>query len=164
MPCPLLRHASRAVLGAALALTLLPAGAGASRIERLGWLAGCWANADRADGSGEIWMAPAAGSMFGVGRSIRDAKLRAFEFMSIREDDAGRLAFDALPSGQAATRFDERGLDDDGVVFENAGHDFPQRVSYRRLGDGRALGRIEGTLDGQTKQIDFPLRRVDCPR
>jgi hypothetical protein len=44
-------------------------------------------------------------------------------------------------------------------VFENAGHDFPQRIIYTRLADGGLLARIEGVMDGQARGIDFRFAR-----
>ncbi|WP_309639315.1 hypothetical protein, partial [Methylibium sp.] len=51
----------------------------------------------------------------------------------------------------------------DGIVFENPLHDFAQRISYRLLGDGSLLARIEGERRGRTRAVEFPMRRVDCP-
>ena len=48
-------------------------------------------------------------------------------------------------------------------MFENAAHDFPQRVGYRVAGGDSLLAWIEGTRDGQVRRIEFPYRRVACP-
>jgi hypothetical protein len=47
------------------------------------------------------------------------------------------------------------------VVFENAAHDFPQRIIYKRSGE-KMIGRIEGLTNGKLKGIDFPYARVRC--
>jgi hypothetical protein len=41
------------------------------------------------------------------------------------------------------------------VVFENAGHDFPQRIIYRRNADGTMTARIEGSTNGRQRGVDF---------
>lgn len=149
-----------------LALGLLLAtapstGAETAPIERLAWLSGCWASDGRDAGSGECWLAPAGGTMFGVSRTVRGDRTVAFEHLSIRETEPGHLAYVASPSGQSETTFAMVELTDDRVVFENPDHDFPQRIIYRRLEGGRLLARIEGTLNGNERAIDFPMTKTN---
>jgi hypothetical protein len=49
------------------------------------------------------------------------------------------------------------------VTFENAKHDFPQRIVYRRHGRDSLIARIEGVRNGRVRGIDFPYARVACP-
>jgi hypothetical protein len=42
-------------------------------------------------------------------------------------------------------------------VFENPGHDFPQRLIYRRDGD-RLTARIEGQAGGRTRTVEWAYR------
>lgn len=44
------------------------------------------------------------------------------------------------------------------VVFENAAHDFPQRILYWREGDD-LVARIEGTMRGQPRQQEWRFSR-----
>jgi hypothetical protein len=152
--------------GVALLGALLATGALAQAADRLAdvaWLAGCWAAVGAEAGSGEQWMAPAGGTMFGVGRTVRQQRTVSYEFMQIRADAQGRLHFVARPSGQPEASFAAKGVTASEVVFENPAHDFPQSVIYRHTGPDSALGRIEGLLNGQPRAIDFPLRRERCP-
>jgi hypothetical protein len=48
------------------------------------------------------------------------------------------------------------------VVFENKEHDFPQRIIYRLVANGKLLGRIEGVVDGAERSADFPMTRTNC--
>ena len=52
------------------------------------------------------------------------------------------------------------------VVFENAAHDFPQRVIYERDGDV-LKARIEGDMGGQQQAMAWEYRKADlnarCP-
>jgi len=134
----------------------------AASISDIEWLAGCWSSRGGEAGSEEHWLAPAGGSMLGVGRTIVGGKTVAHEFMQIHETAPGQLAFIARPSGQAEATFSLARLGKDEVVFENLAHDFPQRVIYRRQGD-KLEARIEGTEDGRVKGIDFPMDRTACP-
>lgn len=144
-----------------LAVTPLPVAASAD-VSRLSWLAGCWARDGAETGSVEHWLQPAGGSLLGLGRTVKAGKTIEHEFMQIRAASNGELAFTALPSGQSETTFTLLRLSDAEVVFENLAHDFPQRVIYRRDGDTRLLGRIEGMRKGVLRGVDFPMRRISC--
>jgi hypothetical protein len=131
-------------------------------VAELSWMAGCWRQENGARVIDEVWMAPAGGLMLGTGRTVNNGRVVEFEFMHIRED-AGRIVFTARPSGQQEASFTMSKGAPREVVFENLAHDFPQRVIYRRDGD-TLTGRIEGTQNGKAASVDYPLRRVECPR
>lgn len=144
--------AASAVPAAPRALTLAP----------LQWLAGCWASEIDEPGSGEVWLPAAGGTMLGMARTLKGGRTVQFEFMQLRESATG-LVFVAHPSGQAGTRFAALEASETSAVFENPGHDFPQRVIYRLLPDGRLAARIEGLRNGELRAVDFPMRRGPCP-
>jgi hypothetical protein len=145
----------------ALALTASAVGA-ESEIERLAWLAGCWASDGGEPGSEERWMPLAGGTMLGVGRTVRQGKTVAFEFMEIRHLPDGKLAFIAHPSGQDTAVFTAQRVSDSEVVFENPEHDFPQRVAYAKDGESKLRARIEGNEGGALRVIEFPMSRTSC--
>lgn len=149
----------------ALWLLVVPAlatTAGTTSIDELKWLAGCWATDNAETGTGEQWMQPAGGSMNGMARVVRSGQESSFEFMRITESDDGGLVFTAMPSGQSAADFTLIDIGPHKVVFENANHDFPQRVIYLLEDNNRLIGRIEGVIDGDQRSIDFPMTRIAC--
>ena len=99
--------------------------------------------------------------MVGLSRTVRGDELVTYELVVIRER-GDRLVYVAHPSGQPSAEFLSTSLSEGSVVFENPGHDFPQRIGYRR--QGPSLGAwIEGTKDGQARRVEFPYRRAACP-
>lgn len=106
-------------------------------------------------------MPPRAGSMLGVGRTTRGDKLIDHEYVVLTERD-GRLAYEAHPSGQATATFTSKPITGREVVFEDAAHDFPQRVGYKSTGPGQLLAWIEGTSGGKTRRVEFTYRIVNC--
>lgn len=147
---------------AMLAALLFAGGAQAATLDQLRWLQGCWRSAGGEAGSQEQWMGPAGGSMLGSSRTIKGGKTVNFEFMQLRENEPGKLVFIAQPSGAAPTSFALLREADGELVFENAGHDFPQRVIYQRDGANGLRARIEGVIKGKPKGIDFPMQRISC--
>lgn len=134
-----------------------PRAQSAARIEDMAWLAGCWSQTQANGRSEEHWLPPAGGAMLGLSRTIRDGRMTEFEFLSIREVD-GKLSYVAIPSRQQETAFALARFAPTELVFENAAHDFPQRVIYRKVADGLAA-RIEGVVGGKSRSVDFPFER-----
>ncbi|HEY0686825.1 MAG TPA: DUF6265 family protein [Steroidobacter sp.] len=157
-----LAGAGRALLVGFGAMTSVNAVAAEADIASLAWLAGCWQSEKGEPGSGEHWLPPAGGAMFGVSRTVKNGKTVEFEFVQLRVNADGKLVFIALPSGQKEATFVASALDDRSVTFENPQHDFPQKVIYRLQPDGRLVARIEGTRGGALRGVDFPMKRVAC--
>ena len=126
------------------------------------WMAGCWAGDFGEPGTTEQWMAPAGESMLGMSRTVKKGRTVEHEFLQIRPDAAGRLAYIAKPHNQAEASFPLKTAGDKSVVFENLEHDFPQRILYRAEGADRLMARIEGERGGKLRGVDFAMRRVAC--
>ena len=144
-----------------LALILAASLAGPpATIDQMAWLQGCWTQTKPNGVVEERWMGPGGGVMLGMGRTLKDGKLRDYEYTRIVEAD-GSLAYMAEPSGQEKATFPLKSLTPDMAVFENPAHDFPQRVIYRRLGADQIVARIEGQIGGRAKSVDFPYKRCE---
>ena len=139
-----------------------------AKLTDLGWLAGCW-EASKPDTGfmlSEQWMKPEGeGMMIGMGRTILE-RVRPWtgEFMRIEQSGDG-LTFFAKPKvNNEETRFKMIRMSDSEVAFENLAHDFPQRVIYRLTKADLLTPSIEGTINGKSKAIEFPMQRVPCSR
>lgn len=130
-------------------------------INQLVWLAGHWRMEKAGRVVDEQWMAPAAGVMLGMSRTVAKGKVIEHEFVQIREGPGGDLYYIARPSGQKEAAFRILSLTDNEIVFENKEHDFPQKISYRRNSDGSLLAAIEGPgIDGAVRRNEFHYQRV----
>jgi len=145
-----------------LAAAAIPAHGDDGVLPRVAWLAGCWRSVGGEPGSAEHWMPVAGGTMLGMARTVRRGRTVEHEFMQIRETADGRLVYVAQPSRQPMAEFTSIRIGDAEVVFENAEHDFPQRILYRLEGEGRLQARIEGNVKGVAKGVDFPMQRASC--
>lgn len=154
---------SRFTFVATLALLVAPyVSASESQLEKLKWLAGCWASESGEPGSGEQWSSLAGSTMLGVGRTIRKGKTVEHEFLQVRLDAEGKVVYIALPSHQKEATFVASSIGEGTATFENPAHDFPQRILYRALPEDRLVVRIEGVRGGTMRGIDFPMNRVQC--
>ncbi len=129
-------------------------------VQRVAWLQGCWELTTPERVVEEQWMAPRAGSMMGMSRTVRGGKLAAYEMVVIREEGQG-LAYEAHPSGQPVATFLSTAISGSRVVFENPSHDFPQQVGYE-LKEATLVGWIAGTQNGKPRRVEFPYRRGRC--
>ncbi len=148
-----------------LVAVVRPIAAQSSSVSRLAWISGCWQGRSPTRGTviDEQWMTPRAGTMLGMSRTVRgDSVVTEFEHLRITSHGAG-ATYHAEPSGQPPADFTAARVSDTLVVFENLTHDFPQRVIYRRRGADSLLARIEGTVGGRGRAVDFPYARVPCP-
>jgi hypothetical protein len=99
--------------------------------------------------------------MLGMGRTMRGDTLVEYEHVRIFERD-GKLVYAAHPSGQEPAEFVSTTLNDSTVIFENPGHDFPQRVAYHRLGSDSLAASVEGVSRGKQRTVSFPYERSVC--
>lgn len=130
-------------------------------LQKLAWLAGCWAPDGAEPGSVEHWLPLAGDTLLGLSRTVKRGRTTGHEFMQIRRNAAGRIEFIATVGEQKPVAFALVSLSETEAQFENPAHDFPQRVVYA-LEQGVLKARIEGQTQGRSKRIDFAMRRIRC--
>lgn len=158
-------HAFRTAVLTAVIIAAAPhrlSAQGVDDIRKLAWIAGCWEQRAGSRLTQEQWMAPAGGLMLGMSRTLASDAVREWEQLRI-EVQAGVVTYIAQPSGQALAAFKATSVSDTAVVFENPQHDFPTKISYRKVGSDSLWARTEGPRNGQLRGIDFPMRRGRCP-
>lgn len=157
------------ILAAALFFAPL---AEAQTLSQLSWLKGCWRTAAPAEAESgavitEVWVAPPMPAMLGYAYTIGEGQVQGWEQTRIEMID-GWPHFVAMPNGGTPVRFRLRDpndmihLDDqpDGfATFENADHDYPQRVTYARYGN--RLHASTSDINGGNR-IEFEYRRISC--
>jgi len=133
----------KTIFGAALVLLLMAQAAPRTRVDDLGWISGHWQTADGV--TEEDWTAPRAGQMLGTGRTIRDGRVREYEFLRLQADVDGVPVYWGAPNGAAPVGFRLTEAGPSSATFDNPGHDYPQRIRYRR--DGEALVATISAID-----------------
>lgn len=125
------------------------------------WMVGCWERTTRTGKGVELWSAPRAGMMMGVAYTVTDTSVREQEQLRIWAS-ADTLVYEAHPSSQARTLFKTAAPVTGEITFENPLHDFPQRISYRRVGADSLVARIEGDRANRIQPITYPFKRGEC--
>jgi hypothetical protein len=128
------------------------------RVASLDWMTGTWTQETAQEKVSESWLGPANGMMVAANLTARANGRRSYEFLRIAETPEG-FSYFASPGGKAPVEFKVKETGERRVVFENAAHDFPQRILYWR--DGELLvARIEGTIDGKERSEQWRFDRV----
>jgi hypothetical protein len=130
-----------------------------AKVESLDWMTGGWVSETPRGKVTETWLGPGNGLMVAANLSTFANGRKTFEFLRIAETPGG-FSYFASPGGQPPTEFKLKEAGEKRVVFENAAHDFPQRILYWRDGDA-LVARIEGTIKGEAKQQEWRFKRAD---
>jgi hypothetical protein len=129
-----------------------------AKLSDLSWIAGSWLQTKNGIDSEENWIAPKGEIMLGISRTVRGDGRTSFEYLRIAKTQAGIIYF-ASPQGRAATEFPLKAMEGKKVTFENEKHDFPQRIIYWLGEDGNLHARIEGTVNGQARGMEWQWKR-----
>ncbi len=131
-----------------------------SRLHELGFMTGCW-QGRTASGSTieEHYTTTSNNLMLGVTRYLRDGTTRSFEFTLIGHTSGGSHLI-PHPGGKASVTFTETERTAGRVVWENPGHDYPQRITYARVSADSLEARIE-LLDG-ARATEYRMGKVGC--
>jgi hypothetical protein len=150
------------IAGCAAFITLpfVSASAQTAPIDHAAWIAGCWEQRSANRLTMEMWMPPAGGTMMGASRTTAGGATREYEQLHTAGDT---LIYSALPSGQRPTDFRSTSLSSTALVFENPAHDFPRKITYRRVGADSLIARVEGPgPNNTTRGFDIRMRRASC--
>jgi hypothetical protein len=124
---------------------------------------GHWFSAEGGVEMEELWTSPSGGSLIGMHKDVKGGRMTSFEFLRIEATLDDGLVYLASPRSAPVTPFVLAELGDKRVVFENRGHDFPQRILYWLGASGELHARIDGTLKGAlaSEEWSFTKRRAE---
>ena len=130
-------------------------------IHDLRWLEGTW-RGDIGDRQFEArYTSAEGGQILSASKYTKDGKPAGFEFERF-EEQGDSLVLTPFPEGKSSVSFRLAELDPKGrrAVFENLDHDFPTRLSYQRVEDGKLLILVSGPgEDGQDLVLTYALTR-----
>jgi hypothetical protein len=127
------------------------------RAAALDWLAGTWTQAKGEEVVSESWIGPRNGVLVAVNLTTRGTLRKSHEFLRIADTPEG-FSYFASPGGRPPVEFKLKEMGERRVVFENAAHDFPQRILYWRDGDA-LVARIEGRVGGKDRGEEWRFLR-----
>jgi hypothetical protein len=131
-------------------------------VAQLGWITGCWESASATRSTTERWGPATSNMLVGVSQTVKDGKTTSFEFLRIVSGDKGPSYIARPSTAKEDTEFKFLRASKSEIIFENLGHDFPQRIIYRSEGPDGLFARVEGEVGGKVRGTDFKMKRVKC--
>ena len=143
-----------------------PAGAAAvagdDALGQLAWLRGCWQGKVNQREFREMWLAPLGGVMLGASHTVLQGKTSDFEFMRIEQRPDGSVVYSLAVPEQKQMEFKLATPAGEEFAFGNPAAEFPSKIIYRPGTEGWLYARVEGKVRGESKQVIYPMRHVDC--
>ena len=142
-------------------VALIAAAVAGAPAPKLDWMAGDWVSCGPQEVVEERWLGPSRDVLVGVNLT-RTPKGDSFEFIRVGPGAKG-MAYIAQPGGRPPVEFALVEARDGYARFENAAHDFPRRIVYRR--EGEALFAAATGLDDKGPSWRFVRGDASaCPR
>ena len=132
-------------------------------LKDLGFMAGCWRGASEGGAViDEYYTPPSENLMLGVSRYTKGGRVTTYEFATIAAQGDSDLVLTPRPAGQSPADFNLTKLEPGMAVWSNPRHDFPQVISYRKLGSDSLAARIEGPGPSGTQSSEWTMGKVAC--
>ena len=128
------------------------------RIKEFAWLVGRWENNSHQNNSVEIWRYENDSTLKGIGFQLVQEDTVFQESLEIRER-VDKIFFRAQISQQEVTDFELESTNPDTLIFINVSHDFPTEIRYTRIRNDSILAKITGTVDGDLREVFFPMKK-----
>jgi hypothetical protein len=127
-------------------------------LESLAWLLGTWRAESRDTLIAETWVAVSDTTYEGRGvtRSRTDGSIREEEDLRLMAMGDGVFYVAKVAQNERPVAFRLTSCADGRFVFENPAHDFPRRIEYRRIDDGRFEARVS---DGGSRGFRLEFSR-----
>ena len=132
------------------------------RIADANWLMGTWSNSVKDRRDFEAWKKYDDSTYIGRSYSIVGVDTVSSETIQLEERN-GEVLYIPTVQGQNDNQpvsfrltLSEPGK----IVFENADHDFPQKITYQLVSSDSIVAEISGLIDGKHRAQVFPMKRT----
>jgi hypothetical protein len=131
-------------------------------MDKLSWLTGKWQNLSDEGNAVEIWERTKDSAYNAISYLIK-AKDTITSETILLEQKSKDIYYIPTVKGQnnaMAVKFVLTSSPPAQLVFENSKHDFPQMITYTRIGEDSLLVVISGKVNGQMRTEEFPFKKT----
>lgn len=138
-----------------------PAAAPMATVADMQWLAGWWQHATPGGTVFEEWSVNGA-AMAGRGGFIKGKDTMVSETIVLEQQGGDLLYVPTVKdqNGGQAVPFKLTYATADSFVFENPQHDFPSKITYRKVSETALTARISGKIEGKEQAEAFELTKL----
>ena len=135
---------------------------GTGQLAKLSWLVGSWKLATPDGTAYEVWKKDNETTFSGKSFFVKGKDTIPQETISLQETAEGLCYIPTVhdQNGGKPVSFALTVADNGTFVFENPAHDFPQKITYRKITDDSLYAAISGKTGGKEHVEDFPMGRV----
>lgn len=126
------------------------------------WLIGNWENKTPRGIIYESWVLQKEQLLTAKSYAVKNGDTMVFEEVQLLQEQ-GDIFYIPVVQGQnneEPVRFKLSSMTAKELVFENPAHDFPQKISYRRIENDSLLAEISGNKGGKFRSQRFPMKRL----
>ncbi|MCD9855489.1 DUF6265 family protein [Epilithonimonas sp. JDS] len=131
-------------------------------IKNAEWLVGTWEHKTSKGSIYETWKKINRNELSGYSYMIKNKDTIIFETIRL-VNEHGKIFYIPAVNDQnsgAPVRFSEKKISGPALTFENKMHDFPQVISYIRIGNDSLKAEISGLRNGKDEHRYFPMSRL----
>jgi hypothetical protein len=131
------------------------------KIDQLQWLLGTWINQNGEEFSQETWSQESPNTFTAFSFTQVGKETVFAETMALEQKADSLLLTVATPNQkqEKPVTFKMIYSENGEFTFENKNHDFPQRIVYTNPAKDSLHAWIEGTVNGESKKVDFYFSR-----
>lgn len=130
-------------------------------LSKLNWMLGNWSGIMEESIVTERWVKINDTLFSGESLFIKGSDTLSRETISLSMQNSA-IFYIPLVEGQNDNKpvyFKLTFSDNTNAVFENPGHDFPQKITYKLINGDSLIATISGLQEGKDRSISFPMRR-----
>lgn len=134
-----------------------------SDIRLANWLIGTWENKTEKGNLYESWRQQDEHLFFGRSYFVEASDTVILETIRLAQLKNGLYYLPTVKNqnGGKGITFKASKIGTDSLVFNNLTHDFPQKISYYRLGQDSLKAEISGYRNGKQETRFFPMKRIN---
>ncbi len=131
-------------------------------IKKAEWLIGTWENNTSRGNVYETWNKVNDNELSGKSYVLKEKDTTVFETIRLVQEQDSLFYIPTVKNqnNDLPLRFSSKLISEDRLVFENPKHDFPQIISYTKIGVDSLIAEISGIKNGQERKQTFPMKRV----
>lgn len=131
-------------------------------LKKLDWFIGSWSGETNESIYTETWKKVNDTLFTGQSYFINGSDTLSRETISLQQQDTS-VFYIPLVEGQNDNKpvyFKLNFSDCTNAVFENPGHDFPQKITYELRNGDSLVATVSGLQEGKNRSFSFPMKRV----
>lgn len=134
----------------------------ANSIKQAEWLIGTWEDKTPEGSLYETWDKSNDNEYVGKSYIVKGKDTIIFENIRLVQEQNGLFYIPAVKNQNDGlpVRFTAKKISETQLIFENPQHDFPQIISYKKIGIDSLIAEISGMKEGQIRRQQFSMKRV----